>query len=305
MIGIIHDNDVADDKRRANVFAGHIHVHTAVQASVDLCNHAGAMIARAFDGLNPLKAQYDLTVDEFIRRVSPLKSGFTNSERTKELMQALVAAIGADPEMTYFDLPRLRVVPSGSYLTSGVSYAYKAHRDTWYAHPRALVNFWMPVFGIGPSSAMSVFPSYFDKPVQNHSRIFDYASWVAEARFKAAQHVQQDSRPHPLPDVPVSCESEIRIAGSQGDLMVFSGCHLHATAPNTSGEIRFSIDFRTVHMEDLLTGQGPDNIDSEARGTTLVDFLRVSDLTPMDVGGLSMPLVHPRAQYSSSLEFVA
>src|SRR5262245_35628035 len=132
MIGIIHDNGVADDIRRDTVFSGHIYVYTAIQASLDLCAHASAMIAGAFEGMNPRKAHFELPVDQFITRVSPLKSTFTNGTETKGLMQKLLVAMGCDPMTTYFDLPRLRVVPSGDYLTSGVSYAYKAHRDTWY-----------------------------------------------------------------------------------------------------------------------------------------------------------------------------
>jgi hypothetical protein len=77
--------------------------------------------------------------------------------------------------------------------------------------------------------------------------------------------------------------------------MVFSGCHLHATAPNRSGSIRFSIDFRTIHEEDVRHGRGPANIDSHARGTTLPDFLRVADLVPFSIAGLDLGVAHPRA----------
>ena len=44
---------------------------------------------------------------------------------------------------------------------------------------------------------------------------------------------------------------------------------------------RFSIDFRTVNLDDLVEGVGAPNIDSECTGTTLRDFLRASDLEPL------------------------
>ena len=62
--------------------------------------------------------------------------------------------MGADPEDTYFDLPRLRVIPSEEYLTTGVSYNYKAHRDPWYSHPTTLVNYWTPIFDVVGENVM-------------------------------------------------------------------------------------------------------------------------------------------------------
>jgi hypothetical protein len=73
-----------------------------------------------------------------------------------------------------------------------------------------------------------------------------------------------------------------------GGIIMFSGAQLHSTVPNTSGKTRFSIDFRTVHLDDLVAKKGAPNIDSECTGTSLRDFLRTSDLSrvPDDVVAL-------------------
>ena len=55
---------------------------------------------------------------------------------------------------------------------------------------------------------------------------------------------------------------------------MFSAQQLHATVPNTSGLTRFSIDFRTVHRDDVEAKRGARIIDSDATGTTLRDFIR-------------------------------
>ena len=68
-----------------------------------------------------------------------------------------------------------------------------------------------------------------------------------------------------------------------GDLVLFSASQLHATAPNTSDATRYSLDFRTVNIEDLRAGRGGPNIDCRARGSTLGDFLRVDDLRPIEL----------------------
>ena len=54
---------------------------------------------------------------------------------------------------------------------------------------------------------------------------------------------------------------------------------MHSSVPNNSGYTRFSIDFRTVHLDDVVAHAGAPNIDSECTGTTLRDYLRGTDLT--------------------------
>jgi hypothetical protein len=66
-----------------------------------------------------------------------------------------------------------------------------------------------------------------------------------------------------------------------GGTLVFSAAHLHSTVPNTTDKTRFSIDFRTVNIDDLIEGVGAPNVDSACTGTTLRDFLRASDLAPL------------------------
>ena len=60
--------------------------------------------------------------------------------------------------------------------------------------------------------------------------------------------------------------------------MVFSGAQLHSSVPNNSGRTRISVDFRTVHRSDVEAGRGAPNVDSRCTGTTMRDYLRVSDL---------------------------
>jgi hypothetical protein len=59
--------------------------------------------------------------------------------------------------------------------------------------------------------------------------------------------------------------------------VIFSAAQMHSTVPNTSGHTRFSIDFRTVNVEDVTNRHGAVNVDSACTGTSLRDFLRASD----------------------------
>ncbi|HZT48040.1 MAG TPA: hypothetical protein VFA64_08690 [Hyphomicrobiaceae bacterium] len=64
-----------------------------------------------------------------------------------------------------------------------------------------------------------------------------------------------------------------------GGIIVFSGAQLHETVPNTTDLARYSIDFRTVHHDDVLGRRGAPNVDARCTGTTMRDYLRATDLT--------------------------
>jgi hypothetical protein len=55
------------------------------------------------------------------------------------------------------------------------------------------------------------------------------------------------------------------VAGGSGDMTIFFGSHLHATVPNRSERIRYSVDFRIFHSEDLRRRVGAKNQDSAAK----------------------------------------
>jgi hypothetical protein len=178
MQNILFNPSLDDAARRKALFAGNLIVLGATPASRALCQHAINMAKEAFDPLDPEHAQESLEVQKFIEIVGPLKSRFTNDMRTKELVRAYLEEQGVDTNVTYFDVPRLRVVPHSGYLTAGVSYAYKAHRDTWYSSPHGQINWWLPVHEVVPERAMSFYPTYWDRKVPNSSGDFDYDEWT-------------------------------------------------------------------------------------------------------------------------------
>src|SRR5687768_2317791 len=135
MLKILFNPDVDDKRRRELVYDGSIVFYAASPASRALCEHARRMVREAFGDLDPEHAQERLPVEEFVKLVGPLKSRFTNDAETKRLLRAYLVEMGIDPQTTYFDVPRLRVSPHSDYLSAGVSYAYKPHRDIWYSSP--------------------------------------------------------------------------------------------------------------------------------------------------------------------------
>jgi hypothetical protein len=236
------------------------------------------MLEEAFRPLDPREAQYHMPVERYVEICAPLKPQFIHHPRTKTLIQGILADFDCDPDRTYLDVPRLRMVTSDGYLTSGVGYAHHPHRDTWYSAPMCQLNWWLPIYEIESEMSMAFHPQYWARPVENGSRDFNYYEWNATGRKDAAKQIGQDTRKQPKPEEPMELEPQVRFVTEPGGIVLFSAAHMHSTVPNQSGRTRYSIDFRTVHMDEVRTKGGAPNVDSWCTGTSLRDFMRARDL---------------------------
>jgi hypothetical protein len=274
---ILFNPDVTDEERRARLYSGQVLVYGASPASLALVQHARDLIAEAFGPIDPQTAQDHMPVEEFAALLAELKPKFIHHPTSKERIRALLGYHGCDLSRTYFDVPRLRTSTSDDYLTAGISYAFHPHRDTWYSAPFSQLNWWIPIYPVVPENVMAFHPQYWSNPVRNGSRRYNYDEWNRTSRQTAAQHVKTDTRDQPKPEEPVQLEPHVRVVPEVGGVMLFSGNQLHSTVPNTSGRTRFSIDFRTVNIDDVVSRREAPNVDSECAGTSLRDFLRASD----------------------------
>jgi len=183
----------------------------------------------------------------------------------------------------------MRSSTSDNYLTTGIAYAWHPHRDTWYSAPPNQINWWIPIYDFQSDNAMAFHPQYWNQKVQNDSKGYNY--YEANKSYRGAvltQYVKSDPRPLPKPTEPIALDPQIRLICPAGGLILFSGAQLHSSVPNTSGKTRFSIDFRVVNVDDVAAKRGAPVVDEECTGTTLRDFLRVTDLSriPDDIVAL-------------------
>jgi hypothetical protein len=278
MSAVFFDSRLTDETRRENLYAGELFVLPPVPGSLALVELARELIAEAFRGRDPRRAQFEMPVEEYAQLLAVLKPRFIHHPRAKTCIQEILREMGCDPARTYFDVPRMRTATAENYLTSGIAYAFHPHRDTWYSAPMCQINWWLPVYEIEPSNAMAFHPAYWSQPVRNGSRKYDYHEWNRTSRYSAAQQIKEDKREQPKPEEPIALDPQIRLLPPVGGMILFSGAQMHSTVPNESGVTRFSIDFRTVNYDDVLARRGAANVDSECTGTSLRDFLRATDL---------------------------
>jgi hypothetical protein len=268
-----------DTKRRDELYRGSVFVYSPSAAASKLCEFARALIEETFSPYDPLNVQQKIPVERCVELLAELKPKFIHHPRSKELIRELLAERGCELEKTYFDVPRLRTAFPSQYLSSGIAYAFHPHRDTWYSAPFCQINWWMPVYQLNSENCMAFHPRYWTQPVRNGSSQYNYAKWNRESRLSAAQHIKTDTRVQPKPEEPVELEPQLRLICDVGGIFLFSAAHLHSTVPNTSEEVRYSIDFRTVHLDDVWVRTGAPNIDSECTGTTMRDYLQGTDLS--------------------------
>ena len=287
-MNIFVDAKTTDNARRKNLYRGSIFVQSPSPYALKLCQLAKDLIEEAFHPLDPLTVHESLPVERCVEKLAVLKPGFIHHPKSKEYIQGMLDEAGCDPTRTYFDVPRLRTAFPGDYLKSGIAYAFHPHRDTWYSAPFCQINWWMPVYPLNEENCMAFHPYYFDHPVKNGSHTYNYQKWNLESRQNAAQHVKTDTRVQPKPEEPVQMEPQVRLVCEVGGPFLFSAAHLHSTVPNTSPSIRYSIDFRTVNLDDVLNRVGAANIDSACTGTTMQDYLRGTDLSHLPAEALAM-----------------
>jgi hypothetical protein len=285
MHSIYVDSDVDDQVRRQCIYDGELFVFSARPSVNALCEFARELIQEAFGPLDPREAQHHLRSDEYVAILARLKPKFVHHPRSKELLQRILEELGCDLNKTYFDVPRLKSVTHGGQQVSGLTYGIHPHRDTWYSAPFCQLNWWLPVYPIGVTSALAFHPRYWKEPVCNGSSQFNHYRWNKYARKSAADNVEDYLQNQPRPEEPIDLEVQIRPILPVGGVVLFSGAQLHSAVPNTSGKTRFSIDFRTVHFDDVVAKTGAPNVDSAATGTSLRDFMRGTDFSrlPDDV----------------------
>lgn len=274
------DSKVSDDTRRQQLYDGQLFVYSARPSVLAFVSHARSMIEDAFGGLDPRTAQKSMEVERYAELLGQLKPAFIHHPESKRHLKEMLEDFGCHPEKTYFDVPRMRSSTSDNYLTTGIALAWHPHRDTWYSAPACQINWWLPIYEIESDNAMAFHPRYWAQPVKNSSSEYNYYTWNKLHRGEnVAKLIKEDPRPLPRASEPMELDPQLRLICPVGGVILFSGAQMHSSVPNTSGVTRFSIDFRTVHLDDAAGRVGAPNIDSACTGTVMRDYLRCSDLS--------------------------
>jgi hypothetical protein len=274
-MNIVVDPDVPSDDLRQQLYAGNLVILTRLQALRNFVEYTREELAGLFRPHDPEHVHEHIDPPEMAKILGAWKPRFIHSERSRKLVRAIIAEAGFPAGGTHYDLPKPRTSFPVGHLTTGVAFAFPWHRDVWYSAPAQQVNWWLPIFPVRESNAMSFDLARFGRAVPNSSDTFDYYRNNASRLTTATQVTREvQARPGALDHEP---GQELIILPAPGEVLLFSGAQLHASIPNTSGRARFSVDFRTVDVADLMAGRGAPVVDVHCTGTAIRDFINVAD----------------------------
>jgi hypothetical protein len=268
--------DVPDDWRD-QLFAGALLIVTDVADLAPFRSHVERLLTDAFAAAAPPDAQAALGDDEFRSRAPAVRAAFRRDQRARTLLHPVVDRFGLDATTTYWDRLNLRVLPSGAEPGHHADVALGAHRDSWSSNVYAQVNWWVPLYPITAERAVAFYPRHWTRPLPNTSGAWDLDELRRQRAAGGPVTVPLIPEPHDPPDP----SDAVVVVVQPGDVLLFSGAHLHATVPNASGRPRFSVEIRTVALDDLHAGRGAPNVDGAAPRVPWGWFRNVADDAPL------------------------
>ena len=275
VVTIFVDPDVSPEELRRTLYGGNLVVLTRLSGVARLVAFAREELTNLFAPYAPELAHEHFDKAQMAQLLSQWKPAFIHSETSRRLVCDIIEEAGLSPERTHFDLPKPRTSFPVGHLTTGIAFAFPWHRDVWYSAPAQQLNWWLPIYPARADNAMSFDLGRFAQAVPNTSAAFDYYDNNA-GRHKTTSTVdkEEQSRPGAIDHHPAE---DLVVLPAPGQVLLFSGAQLHTSTPNTSPIARYSIDFRTVDVDDLLAGRGAPLVDAHCTGTAIRDFRRVSD----------------------------
>ncbi len=207
--------------------------------------------------------------------IDELRSRFRRDLELQRLFRDALAAVGVDIARSFWDSIYLRVVPPVARRdTERQIGRIGFHRDTWSSNLLQQTNWWTTIRPLAAERTIAFYPGYWSQPIANTSVDWD----LEEIRARRRSGERDEDIPIvPEPSEPVDTSSELRLVIEPGDLLCFSGAHLHASVPNVSEETRVSVELRTVSLDDFVRGRGAPNLDGRAPSVPLEWFRSVAD----------------------------
>jgi hypothetical protein len=256
-----------DDERRGElVFRGDLLVFKQVEPLLEFAGLVDELLERA-----PDPPDEDAIVE--------LKSQVKGDAQVKPLVRAALERVGVDPQRTYWDSISLRVVPPVDAEAERRQLGRIGfHRDTWGSNVLEQTNWWTTIRPLDAERTLAFYPAYWSRPIKNTSADWDLDE-IRERRRKGER--AEDLPIVPEPAEPVDTGSELRLVIEPGDLLCFSGAHLHASVPNVSGQTRCSVELRTVNIDDVARSRGAPDLDGRAPMVPLEWFRSMVDGSPL------------------------
>ena len=225
------------------------------------------LLQTLFEPYSPESAHEFVPADEYEAGFAKAQEEFRTSGRIRQHIYEAMAAAGAHLPDTFCDRLRLRASPPERYHSGRPFFrsSTPAHRDSWGSALLCQVNWWFPVFALDPDRTLALYPAHWNTRVAN-----DAEGWDWKRAGKGSPRL-------PTAQGPIDARDEIRVTVAPGTVAVFSAAHLHGGVLNTTRLTRFSVETRTINLEDLRAKRGAPNVDGLGERPGYEWFRRVTD----------------------------
>ncbi len=266
---------------RHRVYSGDIFLLPSNSASNRIAREARQLLSEELRIEVIREAHTILDDDTFFERIGRIRKTIFLDPKWHRAVSNLVSEMGLDPDEFAIDPMRLRVVAPGAHHNPRAQSVYYAHRDTWYAHPQSVIAWWIPLDDLDEKETFVFYPQRFRTSVPNDSEIFAYEAWVKDGwDLKIGWQDQNAGRtanyPNPVGQIDFGSPMGFSCRGAEN--LLFAGAHFHQTLKRETGQTRYSLDFRIVHLPDHEKGMGAPNVDNRSQGSALVDYVRLKGL---------------------------
>ena len=280
MPALLTNPDIPAPDLRQRLYSGDLIILTRLRSLAEFVGYLRAELTELFAPHDPEHAHEHIDKAAMAKLLGDWKPRWIHAEQSREMVRAIIAEAGFEPEYTHYDVPKPRTSFPVGHLTTGIAFAFPWHRDVWYSAPAQQVNWWLPVFPVTESNAMSFDLASFGRPVPNTSGDFDYYENNSR-RLSTAKSIGRETQARPAA-IGHTPSLDVTPLPAPGELLLFSGAQLHKSVPNMSGLARYSVDFRTVDTRDLRDGRGAPLADAYCTGTAVRDFVSVKDESAFD-----------------------
>ncbi|MEX1082088.1 MAG: hypothetical protein WD382_02845 [Halofilum sp. (in: g-proteobacteria)] len=263
---------LTERERNDRLYAGEIIIFRGFGAVAALTEHLAASCRRHL-GDEPETVHQRLAEEVVNESAGALQHEVRQDARIAQMVNEALAAVGVDIERTFGDGLKQRVQMASSRSGARAVSPLGAHRDTWGSNIMAQTNWWAPVYPVTPERTLAMFPTLFDRPVANDSDGWDFRELLRRLKQEGPE---PDYPLLPLASTAPDWREALPISIEHGDLLCFSGAHLHASVPNTTDRTRFSWELRTANGDDVAAGRGARNVDGHPVRTTYQLFRGLS-----------------------------
>ena len=184
-----------------------------------------------------------------------------NQDKFLELFENFLREINFEINECYRDKFVVRIAPAEFKKATYEASRIGIHRDTWGTNIFEQINWWAPINNLNKTNTLIFYPEYFNKPIKNTTSSWDLNTYLKKRKLSEFDY---PSAPQLLEDL-IHETKELRVNIKPGEILCFSGSHLHSSTRENSNTSRFSYEIRTVSNSDIIDKRQAPNVDCSLR----------------------------------------